>query len=223
MSVPIRVLLVDDHPALRVGLRVLLDQADDIQVVGEAGDAGSALRSIVERQPIVEHRPIVVVLDCQLPGGGGASVAEEIQRRGWAVRVLALSSYAEDGYVRAMVEAGAVGYLLKDEAPAAIVAAVRAAARGQTWFSPAIECKIDAWKRGELPGGLTERELEVLRLVADGQSNKQIARQLYITVRTANFHVGNILQKLDLTSRVEAAVWAKEQGLAPQRPVQKKL
>jgi len=209
MSVPIRVLLVDDHPALRVGLRVLLDQAEDIRVVGEAGDTDEALRAIVE------HRPGVVVLDCQLPGGGGASVAQEIQRREWATRVLALSSYADDGYVRAMVDAGAVGYLLKDEAPAAIVAAVRAAALGQTWFSPAIERKMEAWERGELPGGLTERELEVLRLVAEGQSNKQIARQLCITVRTANFHVGNILQKLELVSRVEAAVWAKEQGLAP--------
>jgi DNA-binding NarL/FixJ family response regulator len=131
------------------------------------------------------------------------------------VRVLALSSYADDGYVRGMVDAGAVGYLLKDEAPAAIVAAVRAAACGQTWFSPAIEHKMEAWERGELPGGLTERELEVLRLVADGQSNKQIARQLYITVRTANFHVGNILQKLEVASRVEAAMWAKEEGIVP--------
>jgi DNA-binding NarL/FixJ family response regulator len=209
MRDPIRVLLVDDHPALRVGLRVLLDQADDIYVVGEAGDTESALHAITCQQPDV------VVLDCQLPGSGGVSVAKDIQEQGRAVRVLALSSYADDGYVRSMVDAGAVGYLLKDEAPSAIVAAVRAAALGQTWFSPAIERKIDAWERGELPGGLTERELEVLSLVADGLSNKQIARQLNITVRTANFHVGNILQKLELASRVEAAIWAKEQGVVP--------
>jgi DNA-binding NarL/FixJ family response regulator len=209
MSESIRVLLVDDHPALRVGLRVLLDQAHDIRVVGEAADVEGALRQIAAQQPDV------VVLDCQLPGGEGASVARQAQEQGWAVRVLALSSYADDVYVRSMVDAGAIGYLLKDEAPAAIVAAVRAAALGQTWFSPAIESKIAAWERGELPGGLTERELEVLRLVADGLSNKQIARQLCITVRTANFHVGNILQKLDVTSRVEAAMWAKEQGLVP--------
>jgi DNA-binding NarL/FixJ family response regulator len=209
MSEPIRVLLVDDHPALRVGLRVLLDQAGDIQVIGEAGDTEEALRTIAVQQPDV------VVLDCQLPDRGGASAATEIRERGWPTRVLALSSYADDGYVRDMVDAGAVGYLLKDEAPAAIVAAVRAAARGQTWFSPAIAAKIAAWERGELPGGLTERELEVLRLVADGQSNKQIARQLYITVRTANFHVGNILQKLEVVSRVEAAIWARENGVMP--------
>jgi len=207
MSEPIRILLVDDHPALRVGLRVLLDQADDIQVVGEAGDTEEALREIAGQQPDV------VVLDCQLPGGGGASVAAEARARGWSARVLALSSYADDGYVRGMVEAGAVGYLLKDEAPATIVSAVRAAARGQTWFSPAIENKIAAWERGELPGGLTERELEVLRLVAAGLGNKQIARQLNITVRTANFHVGNILQKLGAVSRVEAAIWARENGI----------
>ena len=207
MSEPIRVLLVDDHPALRVGLRVLLDQADDIRVIGEAADVEGALRQIAAQQP---H---VVVLDCQLSGGEGASVARQAQEQGWAVRVLALSSYADDVYVRSMVDAGAIGYLLKDEAPAAIVAAVRAAALGQTWFSPAIELKIDAWKRGELPGGLTERELEVLRLGAAGLSNKQSARQLCITVRTANFHVGNILQKLGVASRVEAAMWAKERGL----------
>jgi DNA-binding NarL/FixJ family response regulator len=209
MSEPIRVLLVDDHPALRVGLRVLLDQADDIKVVGEAGDTEEALRKIAVQQPDV------VVLDCQLPGGGGASVAAETKARGRSARVLALSSYADDGYVRGMVDAGAVGYLLKDEAPATIVSAVRAAARGQTWFSPAIASKIAAWERGELPGGLTERELEVLCLIAEGQSNKQIARQLYITVRTANFHVGNILQKLGAVSRVEAAIWARENGIVP--------
>ena len=209
MSEPIRVLLVDDHPALRVGLRVLLDQADDIEVVGEAGDTEQALNEIAA------ERPDVVVLDCQLPGGGGAAVAAETTARGWHARVLALSSYADDVYVRGMVDAGAVGYLLKDEAPGIIVAAVRAAARGQTWFSPAIASKIAAWERGELPGGLTERELEVLRLVADGRSNKQIARQLCITVRTASFHVGNILQKLEAVSRVEAAIWAREHGIVP--------
>jgi DNA-binding NarL/FixJ family response regulator len=206
---PIRVVLVDDHPALRIGLRVLLDRASDVQVVGEAGDAAEALRAIASLQPDV------VVLDCQLPDTGGASVARAIGQQEWDVRVLALSSYADDGYVQSMVDAGAVGYLLKDEAPAVIVAAVRAAAQGQNWFSPDIAAKIAAWERGELPGGLTERELEVLRLVAEGLSNKEIARQLCITVRTANFHVGNILQKLDAASRVEAAVWAKEQGIVP--------
>jgi DNA-binding NarL/FixJ family response regulator len=209
MEEPIRVLLVDDHPALRIGLRVLLDQASDIQVVGEAGDAGEALQAIASAQPDV------VVLDCQLPDQGGASVAQAIGRQERAVHVLALSSYADDGYVQSMVDAGAVGYLLKDEAPAAIVAAVRAAAQGKSWFSPDIARKIAAWERGELPGGLTERELEVLRLVAEGLSNKEIARQLCVTVRTTSFHVGNILQKLNAVSRVEAAVWAKEQGIVP--------
>jgi DNA-binding NarL/FixJ family response regulator len=209
VTVPIRVLLVDDHPALRVGLRVLLDQAPDIEVVGEAGDSAEALAAVAGL------RPDVVVLDCQLPGEGGTAVAQAVQARGWGTRILALSSYADDGYVRGMVEAGALGYLLKDEAPAAIVAAVRAAAQGQSWFSAEIAFKIAAWERGELPGGLTERELEVLQLIAAGLSNKEIAQQLYITVRTANFHVGNILRKLDAVSRVEAAVWAKEHGIVP--------
>lgn len=209
MTESIRVVLVDDHPALRVGLRVLLEQAPDIEVVGEAGDAAEALEAVAML------RPDVVVLDCQLPGQGGAAVAQAARQRQWPARILALSSYADDGYVRGMVDAGAVGYLLKDEAPAVIVAAVRAAAQGQSWFSSEIADKIAAWERGELPGGLTERELEVLRLIAEGLSNKEIAQQLCITVRTANFHVGNILHKLHAVSRVEAAVWAKEHGIAP--------
>lgn len=207
MAQVVRVLLVDDHPALRLGLRVLLDQAADITVVGEAGETAEAIE-MIERLA-----PDVIVLDCQIPGGGGAAVARAAQGR--AGRVLALSSYADDGYVRDMVEAGAVGYLLKDEAPGVIVAAVRAAAQGQNWFSAEIEEKIAAWERGELPGGLTERELEVLRLLADGLSNKEIAHRLCITVRTASFHVGNILAKLQAASRVDAAVWAQEQGLVP--------
>jgi DNA-binding NarL/FixJ family response regulator len=149
-----------------------------------------------------------------LPEMEGTEVAQEIRRRGLPVRVLALSSYDDERYVRGMLEAGAAGYLLKDEAPEVIVAAVRTAARGEGYFSPPVAAKVAAWARGERPAGLTEREVEVLRLVAEGLSNKEIARILSITVRTVDFHISNILKKLDVTSRVEAAVWVKEQGVA---------
>jgi len=207
LSEPIRVLLADDHPALRVGLRVLLDRAPDIEVVGETGDGPETLAQI-EAQ-----RPDVVVLDCELPGMPGAEVARQVRQRGLPTRVLALSAHSDDRYVQAMLEAGAVGYVLKEEAPETIAEAVRAARRGEATFSPPVAARAAAWGRGELPGGLTERELEVLHLLAEGLSNKEIAQALSVTVRTANFHVGNILQKLGAISRVEAVVWAKDHGV----------
>ncbi|MGQ9804214.1 MAG: response regulator [Anaerolineae bacterium] len=207
MSKAIRVLLADDHPILRLGLRVLLDQAPDVEVVGEAENGEEALTLI---EALV---PDVAVLDCQLPGIEGTQVALEIQRRGLPVRVLALSAYDDERYVRGMLEAGAAGYLLKDEAPEMIVVAVRAAAQGEGWFSARVAAQVAAWARGERPAGLTEREMEVLRLVAEGLSNKEIAQALNVTVRTVEFHVSNALGKLGLTSRVEAAVWAKEHRL----------
>lgn len=206
MTTPtIRVLLADDHPALRVGLRVLLEQAPDVRVVGEAGDGREAL------DQVARLRPTVAVLDCQLGGLGGVEVAAEVKRRRLPTRVLALSAYSDEKYVRGMVEAGAVGYLMKEEAPGAIVAAVRAAARGEGWFGPAVA----GWLRGELPGqsDLTEREVAVLRLVVEGRTNKDIAHRLKVAERTVEFHVGNVLRKLGVASRVEAAVWAREHGL----------
>jgi DNA-binding NarL/FixJ family response regulator len=209
MTDTIRVLLADDHPTLRVGLRVLLEQAPDIEVVGEANSGEEALAQIEALQPDV------VVLDCQLPDIEGPEVAREIQRRGWSTRVLALSAYTDEAYVRGMLGAEAVGYLLKNEAPEVIVAAVRKAARGEGYFSPPVVAKISAWARGEepQPDELTERELEVLRLVARGLTNKEIAHVLQIKERTVEFHVTNILAKLGVASRVEAAVWAKEHRL----------
>jgi len=209
MAERIRVLLADDHPTTRLGLRVLLERANDVEVVGEAKDGAEAL-TLIE-----ELRPDVAVLDCKLPGLAGPQVAQEIRRRGLPVRVLALSSYDDERYVRGMLEAGAVGYLLKEEAPETIVAAVRGAMRAEGHFSPPVAKKVSAWARGELPGGLTKREMEVLALVAEGLSNKEIARTLGVTVWTVNFHTGNILKKLGVASRVEAAVWAKERGILP--------
>jgi len=206
----IRVLLADDHPSLRMGLRVLLEQEHDIQVVAEAGEGREAL------QQIESLRPDVAVLDCQLPVMDGVAVAMQIQERALTTRVLALSAYADEKYVRGMIAAKAVGYLLKDEAPHVISAAVRAAARGEGWFSAKVAAQIAAWARGEPSShaGLTARELEVLRLVVAGKANKEIARILKVAERTVEFHMSNIKQKLGLASRLEAAMWAKEHGIA---------
>lgn len=203
----IRVLLADDHPTVRVGLRVLLEQAPDIDVVGEAEDGREALALIDDLAPDV------AVVDCELPDIEGPQVAQEIRQREFPVRVLALSAYDDERYVRGMLEAGAVGYLLKEEAPETIVAAVRAAVRGEGYFSPGVASKVDAWARSEPPGGLTQREVDVLRLVAEGYTNARIAQALNIAERTVAFHVSNILKKLNAASRIDAAMWAKDQGI----------
>jgi DNA-binding NarL/FixJ family response regulator len=204
----IRVLLADDHPTLRLGLRVLLERAPDIEVVAEAEKGEEALAKILAFQPDV------AVLDCQLPGLSGPEVAREIRRRGLPTRILALSAYRYEHYIRGMLEAGAVGYLLKEEAPEAIVEAVRAAVQGGMYFSPGVADLVKAILEGkrEIPQ-LTEREREVLALMAEGLSNKEIAARLGFSKRTAAFHVGNILQKLGAASRTEAVVRAKERGI----------
>lgn len=205
-SGPITVVLADDHPALRMGLRLLLEQAAGIAVVGEAGDGQAAL------EQIAAARPAVAVVDCQLPALAGPEVAAEVRRRGWPTRIIALSAYDDETYVRGMFAAGAVGYLVKDEAPAAIVAAVRAAARGAGWFSPAVAAWVGRCARRQAPGpaDLTEREQAVLRLAARGRTNKEVAHRLGVAERTIEFHMSNVLRKLGLASRVQAAVWASE-------------
>lgn len=207
----IGVLLADDHPALRIGLRLLLDRAPDIWVLEECGDGP---RSLARLESL---RPEVAVLDCRLPGMEGMEVAARCRELGLPTRILALSAHDEGHYVRGMLDAGAVGYLLKDEAPGEIVAAVRAVAAGGRWFSQGVAAEARAWQRGERPAGLTERELAVLALLAEGRSNAEIAHGLGFKERTAVFHVGNILRKLGLASRLEAAVWARDRGLGSGR------
>ena len=207
-----RVVLADDHPALRLGLRVLLEQSSDIDVVGEASRGEEAITLVQQLQPDV------LVLDCELPGMSGPEVAATLRARNTPTRILALSAFSDDDYIRSMLEAGAVGYLLKSEAAEHIVAAVRAAARGEGYFSPPIARKVAAWVSGEerkapTLGALTSREMDVLRLVARGWTNTRIAQTLDITERTVEFHLTNILRKLGVSSRVEAALWAKDRGL----------
>jgi DNA-binding NarL/FixJ family response regulator len=162
-----------------------------------------------------ELAPDVAVLDCRLPGMTGAEVASEARRRGLRARVLALSAYSDDADVQGMLEAGAAGYLLKEEAPGVILAAVRAAAEGKSWFSAEVATKVAAWARGEPPptADLTEREQDVMRLLGRGWDNQRIAAELCISERTVRFHLRNIYDKIGVNSRIEAAVWAVRHGL----------
>jgi len=209
MTEIIRVLLADDHPAVRVGLCVLLDQAPDVKVVSEVGDGPEALAQIEAMEPEV------AVLDCRLPGMAGAEVAAEIRRRGLPPRVLALSSYDDDRYMREMMDAGAVGYLLKDRAPREILAAVRAAWQGERLWTAEQLARIRRWREEvqERWERLTGREREVLLLMAAGRGNREITQELKITERTVEFHVSNVLAKLEVASRLEAVVWVKDHGL----------
>ncbi len=207
MTGTIRVLLADDHPTLRLGLRVLLEREPDIEVVAEAESREEALAKILALQPDV------AVLDCRLPGLSGPEVAREIQRRGLGVRVLALSAYDNDRYLTEMWEAGAWGYLLKEEPMERIVSAIREVGRGESVWTASQTQRIQRRQTLEFRWSqLTEREREVLELIAQGLSSKEIAHQLGLTVRTVDFHVANILQKLGVVSRLEAVMWAKEHG-----------
>jgi DNA-binding NarL/FixJ family response regulator len=211
---PIRLLLADDHPAVRAGIRGALEKAADVVVVGEAGDGEESLRLIEELQPDI------ALLDCRLPGMEGAQVAEAIRARGLPTRVLALSAYTDDRYVYGMLQAGAAGYLLKEEALETVVEAVRAVAGGDEWYSQEVMAKVAAWARGETavpPGvaGLTEREVEVLRLLARGWDNRRIAEAMFIGEQTVKNHVSRIYAKLGVESRVEAVLRAISLGLVP--------
>lgn len=203
----IRVFLADDHPPMRVGLRMLLEQAQDIRVVGESGNGFDAL------QQIESLRPDIAVIDCQLPGLDGIEVAAEIKRREAPTRVLALSSFAEERYVRGMLDADAVGYLLKDEAPERIVEAVRAAARGESMFSARISKMIADWSQGKRPYGLSGRAIVILRLLVAGKLNKEIAMELGLSEKTIEKYLGELFKKMGVDTRVEAAVKAVREGL----------
>ncbi len=207
MTDPIRILLADDHPTLRVGLRISLQQTPDIEVVAEADTGPEALAQSAALLPDV------ALLDCLLPELDGPAVAAEIRRRGLPVRVLALSAYTADYYVRNMQAAGALGYLTKDEPADVIIAAVRRAMAGETTYSACIAAKLARWAQGVYLAGLTEREMHVLQYVAQGLSNKEIARALGVTERTIEFHMTSVLQKIGGISRVEAALWAKKHDI----------
>ena len=207
----IRVLVVDDHAVVRSGLRRVLDAEDDIETVGEAENAE---RAVFEA---MEHRPDVVLMDVTMPGQSGIEALPALLQSVPDTRVLMLSMQDDPGYVRAAFEAGASGYVLKEAADSEVVAAVRAVASGEQYVHPSLGARLvaaeaDERRRAEADP-LSDREREVLRLLALGHTNQEIASMLYISVRTAETHRAHIMQKLRLSSRADLVRHALEEGL----------
>jgi DNA-binding NarL/FixJ family response regulator len=212
------VFLVDDHAIVRSGVSAYLDMIDDITVAGEAGTGQQALDRIAALEP-ADGLPDVVLMDLLMPGMDGIEATRQLKARWPVIEVVAVTSFLEEAKVRAALEAGAAGYLLKDAQADEVAAAIRAAAAGECHLDPAAAKLLAASLRAPRPAAdtLTAREREVLTLIAEGRTNRQIARQLNVTERTARTHVSNILAKLQLTSRTQAALWAVQEGLATAR------
>ncbi|MCB9077242.1 MAG: response regulator transcription factor [Anaerolineaceae bacterium] len=204
----IQVVLVDDHPLAREGLRNLLNKAIDIEVIGEADDGVEALH-LVETL-----KPDVLVLDMEMPGLSGVEVAQQLKSINAPVRVLALSAHNDKGYIMGLLANGAAGYLVKEEMLQTIVEAVRGVARGeQGWLSRQVSAQISTWTQEAQSNTLTPREMEVLALVVEGKTNQEIGLALGISEKTVEKHLVNIFAKLAVSSRVEAAVYAVREGL----------
>ncbi|MCX5379133.1 response regulator transcription factor [Streptomyces sp. NBC_00091] len=212
----IRVLLVDDHQVVRRGLRTFLEVQEDIEVVGEAAD-GSEGTARAE-----ELRPDVILMDVKMPGTDGIESLRRLRDLGNPARVLIVTSFTEQRTVVPALRAGAAGYVYKDIDPDALAGAIRSVHAGYVLLQPEVAeallaAQDDRGAPAGRPGALTDREREVLGLIADGRSNREIARALVLSEKTVKTHVSNILMKLDLSDRTQAALWAVRHGITDQR------
>jgi two-component system response regulator NreC len=210
----IRALVVDDHAVVRAGIRLLLEREEDIEVVGEAGNAQDAVFDVRAL------RPDVVLLDVVMPGQSGIEVLPSLLKESPETKVLVLSMQDDPSYVREAFAAGASGYVLKEAADEEVVAAVREIANGGSYVHPALGARMvtaEAQARAAAEADpLSDREREVLRLLALGHTNQEIAKMLYISVRTAETHRAHIMQKLGLSTRAELVRYALSHGLLEQ-------
>jgi two-component system response regulator NreC len=200
------IVLADDHAVVRSALRMLLDAESDFQVVAEAGDVESAVRYTRG------HKPRVLILDLNMPGGPSLAAIPAIQEASPETRIVVLTMQSESAFAREAMQAGVLGYILKEAADAELVKAVRMAAGGDTYLQPELGARLAAEPPGP-PDDLSERELEVLRLIALGHTNTEIAGELYLSVRTVESHRAHIQQKLRLTKRSELVRYALERDL----------
>lgn len=201
----ISVLLVDDHRLVRAGLAGLIASgADDIEVVGEAADGEEAV------QAALRLRPHVVLMDLSMPGLDGVAGTRRLREQGFAGEVVVLTSFGDREQVAGALAAGAVGFLLKDSAPAEVLAGIRAAAAGHAPIDPRVARALLPQPAAAPGSDLSAREREVLALLAEGRANKQIARSLGISERTVKVHVGNVFRRIGVADRTSAALWARD-------------
>ena len=210
---PIRVLIVDDHAIVRKGIRALLEQVEHVEVVGEASDGQEA---VAQAESL---HPDVILMDLVMPEMDGIAAIRRITTDQAEARILVLTSFTGDDKVFPAIKAGALGYLLKDSDPEDLLAAIESVYRGEPSLSPAIAQKVllelrQPPDRPPTPDPLTDREVEVIRLVAKGLSNLEVAERLVVTEATVRAHVSNILSKLHLANRTQAALYALREGLA---------
>lgn len=211
MNAKIKVILVDDHAIVRKGIRALLATESDIEVVGEASDGQEA---IILADSI---KPDVILMDLVMPGVNGVDAIRQIKANDSGARILVLTSFGTDDKVFPALKAGALGYLMKDSNPQELIEAIRQVQQGEAWLHPAVARKVlNELMHTTEPASselLTEREIEVLKLVAHGLSNRDIAEQLVISEPTVRTHVSSLLAKLHLASRTQAALYALREGL----------
>ena len=213
ISNPIRILIVDDHAMVREGLRSFIQIKPDMEVVGEAADGIEA----VEKALTLE--PDVILLDIVMPRLDGVAAIEQLKQQGCPARILVITSFAEDEQIFPAIRAGALGYLLKDSRPNELIQAIRDVYRGEPYLHPTVARKLmdELSRERDLPPTeepLTERELEVLKLIAQGYSNREISEQVHLSERTIGKYTSNILGKLHLANRTQAALYALRKGVA---------
>ncbi|HVU69408.1 MAG TPA: response regulator transcription factor [Ktedonobacteraceae bacterium] len=208
----IRIVIVDDHAVVREGLRFLLEQQEDMQVVGEGENGKQAI------QLVADLLPDILLLDLLMPELDGVTAVREIKRLAPTTRIIVLTSYFEDDQIFNVIKAGALSYLLKDMRPRELIAALHAAARGESVLHPTVASRVlrEMQSQQQSPlNELTPRELDVLTRIARGRSNHEIAQELTIGEQTVKTHVSNILSKLHLADRTQAAIYALQQRLVP--------
>ncbi len=203
----VRIVLADDHQVVRSGLRMLLDSETDFEVVAEASDVDGAARYVRG------HHPDVLVLDLNMPGGSSLDAIPEIRAESPDTQIVVLTMQQEPAFARQALGAGALGYVLKEAADEELVEAVRRAAAGESYLNPRLGARIAAEPPPGPPDDLSQREVDVLRLIALGHTNAEIAGQLFLSVRTVETHRSHIQQKLGLSSRAELVGYALERGL----------
>lgn len=212
----VRLLIADDHEIVRKGLRVLLETSTEVEVVGEAANGKEALSKAAQ------YRPDLILLDLVMPGKDGLEVIKEIKNNFPLVKILVLTSYSEEEKLAQALKEGALGYLLKDSSPEELLEAIKEVSQGKTHLSPELAFRVVRLMTGKTTPlsnseFLTKRELEVLNLLAQGLSDREIAQRLFISPRTVGTHVSNILTKLGVKNRTQAVLLAQEKGLVKKK------